>query len=39
MNRHASSDTALRYQYATRDRDAVIATALSKLVERQSEDL
>ena len=39
MNRlgHASSDAALRYQHATRDRDAAIADALSKLVERPDE--
>lgn len=37
MNRlgHASSDTALRYQHATKDRDAAIAVALSELVGRQ----
>jgi integrase len=41
MNRlgHASSDAALRYQHATRDRDAAIADALSKLVERPDETL
>jgi integrase len=41
MNRlgHASSDAALRYQHATRDRDAAIAAALSELVDKkQNED-
>jgi integrase len=39
MNRlgHASSDAALRYQHATSDRDAAIAEALSKLVQRPPE--
>jgi hypothetical protein len=31
---HASSQAALRYQHATRDRDAAIAEALSALVEQ-----
>ena len=40
MNRlgHASSDAALRYQHATKDRDAAIAAALSELVERRDEN-
>jgi integrase len=39
MNRlgHASSDAALRYQHATKDRDAAIAAALSELVQRRTE--
>ena len=41
MNRlgHASSDAALRYQHATKDRDASIAAALSELVEHRDENL
>jgi hypothetical protein len=31
---HASPQAALRYQHATRDRDAAIAQALSSLVEQ-----
>lgn len=31
---HASPKAALRYQHATRDRDAAIARALSELVEQ-----
>jgi integrase len=31
---HASTEAALRYQHATRDRDAATATALSDLVEQ-----
>ena len=30
---HASSDAALRYQHATRDRDEVLANALEELVK------
>jgi hypothetical protein len=30
---HASARAALRYQHATRDRDEVIAAALSDLIE------
>ena len=32
-----SSDAALRYQHATKDRDAAIAAALSELVEKKKE--
>jgi integrase len=41
MNRlgHASSDAALRYQHATKDRDAAIAAALSELIRRPPESL
>lgn len=40
MNRlgHASSDAALRYQHATKDRDAAIAAALSELVEKRKKN-
>jgi integrase len=40
MNRlgHASSDAALRYQHATKDRDAAIAAALSNLVEKEEKN-
>ena len=31
---HASARAALRYQHATRDRDAVIAEALNKIIGR-----
>jgi hypothetical protein len=32
---HASSDAALRYQHATRDRDAAIAQALGSLITQR----
>ena len=32
---HASPEAALRYQHATRDRDAAIATLLADLIARQ----
>ena len=32
---HASPEAALRYQHATRDRDAAIATLLGDLIARQ----
>lgn len=35
---HASSDAALRYQHATKDRDAAIAAALSELVEKRKKN-
>jgi integrase len=35
---HASSDAALRYQHATKDRDAAIAAALSELAKRRDDD-
>jgi len=32
---HASPEAALRYQHATRDRDAAIAAVLGTLIDRQ----